>query len=53
MTSLVNKSADWPFNYYKSLIFPHHLLKRVHAARMDELAESNKPAKMYLDQFPA
>ena len=47
MTSLVNKSADWPPNYHKILIFsPPKSLKRLRAARIDELADSNKPAKI-------
>ena len=29
---------------HKILTFPHHLLKRSHAARIDELADSNEPA---------
>ena len=45
MTSLVNKSADWPPNYHKILIFsPLKSLKRLHTARIDELADSNEPA---------
>ena len=45
MTSLVNKSAGWPPNYHKILIFsPPKSLKRLHAARIDELAASNEPA---------
>ena len=31
-------------NLHKILTFPHHLLKRSHAARIDELADSNEPA---------
>ena len=47
MTSLVNKSTDWPPNYHKILIFsPPKSLKRLRAARIDELADSNEPAKM-------
>ena len=45
MTSLVNKSADWPPNYHKTLIFsPPKSLKMLCAARIDELADSNEPA---------
>ena len=45
MTSLVNKSTDWPPNYHKILIFsPPKSVKRSRAARIDELADSNKPA---------
>ena len=45
MTSLVNKSADWTPNYHKILIFfPTKSLKSLRAARIDELADSNKPA---------
>ena len=45
MTSLVNKSADWPPNYHKILIFsPPKSLKRLRTARIDELADSNEPA---------
>ena len=45
MMSLVNKSADWPPNYHKILIFsPPKSLKRLHAARIDQLADSNEPA---------
>ena len=47
MTSLVNKSADWTPNYHKILIFfPQKSLKSLHAARIDELADSNEPAIM-------
>ena len=43
--SLVNKSADWPPNYHKILIFPPpKSLKRLCTARIDELADSNEPA---------
>ena len=45
MTSLVNKSADWTSNYHKILIFfPTKSLKSLHAARMDELGDSNEAA---------
>ena len=45
MTSLVNKSADWPPNYHKFLIFfPTTSWKRPHATRIDELTDSNEPA---------
>ena len=45
MTSLVNKSGDWTPNYHKILIFsPPKSLKSLHAARIDELADSNEPA---------
>ena len=41
-TLQISKSADWPPNYQKMLIiFPTKILKRLHAARIDELAESN------------
>ena len=47
MTSLVNKSGDWTPNYHKILIFsPPKSLKSLHAARIDELADSNEPAIM-------
>ena len=47
MTSLVNKSADWTPNYHKILIFfPTKSLKSLRTARIDELADSNEPAKM-------
>ena len=47
MTSLVNKSADWTPNYHKILIFfSTKSLKSLHAARIDELADSNEPAMM-------
>ena len=47
MTSLVNKSADWPPNYHKILIFsPTTSLKCLRAARIDELADSNESAKI-------
>ena len=39
MTSLINKSADWPPNYHKILI--SFLKKRWHGARIDQLADSN------------
>ena len=46
MTSLVNKSANWTPNYHKILIFfPPKYLKNPRAARIDELADSNEPAK--------
>ena len=46
MMSLVNKSADWTPNYHKILIFsPPKSLKGLRAARIDELADSNEPAK--------
>ena len=45
MTSLVNKSADWTPNYHKILIFfSTKSLKSLRAVRIDELADSNKPA---------
>ena len=45
MTSLVNKLADWTPNYHKILIFsPPKSLKRLRAARIDQLADSNEPA---------
>ena len=45
MMSLLNKSADWPPNYHKILIFfPTTSLKCLHAARIDELADSNDSA---------
>ena len=40
MTSLAHISADWPPSYH----FPHHISKSLHAARLDELADSNEPA---------
>ena len=44
MMSLVNKSADWPPNYHKILIFfPTKIFEKI---RIDELADSNKPAIM-------
>ena len=47
MTSLVNKSTDWPPNYHKILIFsPPKSFKSLCAARIDELADSNEPAKI-------
>ena len=47
MISMVNKSADWTPNYHKILIFcPTKSLKSLRAARIDELAASNEPAKM-------
>ena len=47
MTSLVNKSADWTPNYHKILnFFPTKSLKSLHAARIDELADSNEQAKI-------
>ena len=47
MTSLVNKSADWPPNYHKiQFFFPITSLKCLRAARIDELADSNESAKM-------
>ena len=47
MTSLVNKSGDWTLNYHKILIFsPPKSLKSLRAARIDELADSNEPAKI-------
>ena len=52
MMSLVNKSTDWPPNYHKILIFsPPRSLKRLRAARIDELADSNEPAmiRMFVD----
>ena len=40
MMSLVNKSADWPPNYHKILMFsPPKSLKKLCAARIDELAD--------------
>ena len=47
-TLQISKSADWPPNYHKMLIiFPTKILKkRLHAARIDELADSNEPANM-------
>ena len=43
MTSLVNKSDDWPPNYHKILIFsPTKSLKSLCTARIDELADSNE-----------
>ena len=46
MMSLVNKSADWTPNYHKILIIsPKKSLKSLRAARIDELADSNEPAK--------
>ena len=40
MMSLVNKWTDWPPNYHKIQIFsPPKSLKRLRAARVDELAE--------------
>ena len=45
MTSLVNKSDDWTLNYHKILIFsPPKSLKRLRAARIDQLADSNEPS---------
>ena len=45
MTSLVNKSDDWTLNYHKILILsPPKSLKRLRAARIDQLADSNEPA---------
>ena len=45
MMSLVNKSANWTPNYHKILIFsPPKSLKRLRAARIDQLADSNEPA---------
>ena len=45
MTSQVNKLADWTPNYHKILIFfPTKSLKRLRAARIDQLADSNEPA---------
>ena len=50
MTSLVNKSDDWTLNYHKILIFsPPKSLKRLRAARIDQLADSNEPAKIHLE----
>ena len=47
MMSLVNKSGDWTPNYHKILIFPPpKSLKSLRAARIDELADSNEPAKI-------
>ena len=47
MMSLVNKSVDWTPNYHKILIFsPPKSLKRLRAARIDQLADSNEPAKI-------
>ena len=40
MMSLINKSADWPPNYHKILIF---FQERWHDARIDQLADSNEP----------
>ena len=46
MTSLVNKSADWTPTYHKILIFfTTKSLKSLRIARIDELADSNEPAK--------
>ena len=51
MTSLVNKSADWPPNYHKILIFfPTTSLKCLHAARIDELADSNESAMKHIQK---
>ena len=48
MTSLVNKLADWTPIYHKILIFfPTKSLKSLRAARIDELADSNKPAIIF------
>ena len=48
MMSLVNKSGDWTPNYHKILIFsPPKSLKSLRAARIDELADSNEPAKIF------
>ena len=48
MTSLVNKSADWPPNYHKILIFfPTTSLKCLRTARKDELADSKESAIKY------
>ena len=46
MTSVVNKSADWPPpNYHKMLIFFRiKIFKKLRAAGLDELADSNDPA---------
>ena len=53
MMSLVNKSADWTPNYHKILIFsPPKSLKRLRAARIDQLADSNKPAMMCVVMCP-
>ena len=49
MTSLVHKSADWTPNYHKILIFsPPKSLKSLHAARIDQLADSSEPANIML-----
>ena len=46
MTSLVNKSADWPPNYHKILIFPPTTsLKCLCAARIHELADPYESTK--------
>ena len=53
MMSLVNKSADWPPNYHKILIFsPPKSLKRLSTARIDELADSNEPAIKLAEKLP-
>ena len=47
MTSLVNKSDDCSPNYHNILIFlTTTSLKCLHAARIDELADSNESAKI-------
>ena len=52
MMSLVNKSAHWTSNYHKILIFPQQKSwKSLHAARIDELADSNEPAAMGSSQL--
>ena len=51
MMSLVNKSGDWTPNYHKILIFfPTKSLKSLRAARIDQLADSNEPAKIVLQE---
>ena len=51
MTSLVNKSADWPPNYHKILkFFLTTSLKSLRTARIDELADSNEAAKIEQSQ---
>ena len=52
MTSLVNKSAGWTPNYHGILIFsPPKSLKSLRAARRDELADCNEPAKRQKELF--
>ena len=46
-----HKSTDWPPNYHKILIFsPPKSLKRLCAARIDELADSKEPANYIIWQ---